>query len=113
MHIYQSGNWHSSGSTLAYRGLREERAPRNLSICSGMVQLQSFAFFSSLPLSSAFRIDPSICDASLPPERSVHLATGRKFRLCPYSRQVRPSATSGLSLSSEDRLLAGPRGSSG
>src|SRR5260370_13749799 len=44
MHIYQSGNWHSSGSTLAYRGLREERAPRNLSICSGMIQLQSFAF---------------------------------------------------------------------
>src|SRR5260370_31153217 len=70
MHIYQSGNWHSYGSTLAYRGLREERAPRNLSICSGMVQLQSFAF-------SLLYLGRRHSELSLPYAMPVYLLKGR------------------------------------
>src|SRR5260370_39471236 len=70
MHIYQSGNWHSYGSTLAYRGLREERAPRNLSICSGMVQLQSFAF-------SLLYLRRRHSELTLPYAMPVYLLKGR------------------------------------
>src|SRR5260370_42479480 len=62
MHIYRSGNRHSSESTVAYRALREERDPRNLSICSGMVQLQSFALAPShLLVSHKIRLGTPKC----------------------------------------------------